>query len=195
MSTTTTTTITVEGVTQPQKREFVPVEQIQEQWYKDLVENGFCVVKGAVPKERAEKCVDDMYSYLEGHNLGYDRNDTSTIHKDKLPVINEKGMCMSYGVPHEKFVWDIRSEPGVIGAFEKVYQTEDLIVSFDAVNFGFPNRTDLPPNKPWAHQDQDPTKPGFRCLQGYELTSPFCNFFTADASSSQSRQSASQRSQ
>jgi len=39
-------------------------------------------------------------------------------------------------------------------------------VSFDAVNFGFPNRTDLPPNKPWAHQDQDPTKPGFRCLQG-----------------------------
>lgn len=39
-------------------------------------------------------------------------------------------------------------------------------VSFDGVNFGFPNRTDLPPNKPWAHQDQDPTKPGFRCLQG-----------------------------
>lgn len=28
------------------------------------------------------------------------------------------------------------------------------------------SRTDLPPNKPWPHQDQDPAKPDFRCLQG-----------------------------
>ncbi|KAL4807496.1 hypothetical protein BDV18DRAFT_102698 [Aspergillus unguis] len=132
----------------------------------DLARDGYAVVKGAVPKERALKYASDMHSWLEGFNLGYDRNDPSTIHKDHLPLINEKGMCMHYGVPHEKFVWDIRSEPGVVGAFEKVYNDKDLIVSFDAVNFGFPNRTDLPPNKPWPHQDQDPEKPGFRCLQG-----------------------------
>lgn len=81
-------------------------------------------------------------------------------------MINEKGMCLDYAVAHEDFVWEVRSEPGVVGAFEKVLKTEDLIVSFDAVNFGFPNRKDLPANKPWPHQDQDPTKPGFRCLQG-----------------------------
>lgn len=77
-----------------------------------------------------------------------------------MPVISEKGMCQAYGVPHEKFTWDIRCEPGVVGAFEKVYDTEDLLVSFDAVNFTFPNRKDLQPNKPWPHQDQDPLKPG-----------------------------------
>lgn len=75
-------------------------------------------------------------------------------------------MCSGYGVPHEKFAWDIRCEPGVVSAFEKVYDTEDLIVSFDAINFTFPGRTDIKPNKPWPHQDQDPKKPGFRCLQG-----------------------------
>lgn len=75
-------------------------------------------------------------------------------------------MCAGYGVPHEKFAWDIRCEPGVVNAFEKVYDTEDLIVSFDAINFTFPGRTDIKPNKPWPHQDQDPKKPGFRCLQG-----------------------------
>ena len=53
-----------------------------------------------------------------------------------------------------------------MGAFEKVYETEDLIVSFDAVNFGFPGRTDIQPNTPWPHQDQDRERPGFRCLQG-----------------------------
>jgi hypothetical protein len=83
-----------------------------------------------------------------------------------LPEINNKGMCLDYAVTHEDFVWEIRSEPGVLDVFEKVLNTQDLIVSFDAVNFGLAGRTDLPPNKPWPHQDQDPTKNGFRCLQG-----------------------------
>ena len=83
-----------------------------------------------------------------------------------LPLINEKGMLLNYGVCHENFVWQVRSEHGVIEAFEKVYGTKDLIVSFDAINIGFHNREDFPPNKPWPHQDQDPTKPGFRGLQG-----------------------------
>jgi hypothetical protein len=74
-------------------------------------------------------------------------------------------MCAGYGLPHEAFTWAVRSEPGVVGAFEKVYNTEDLIVSFDAINLGFPNRTDVSENKPWPHQDQDPEKTDFRCLQ------------------------------
>ncbi|KAJ5122208.1 hypothetical protein N7448_003340 [Penicillium atrosanguineum] len=132
----------------------------------DLARDGFAVVKGAVPRERAFKYADDMYSYLEGFQLGYKRDDPSTVSKATLPVINEKGMCMHYCVGHEGFVWNVRSEPGVIDAFEKVYHDKDLIVSFDAANFALPNRTDMPANKPWPHQDQDPKKSGFRCLQG-----------------------------
>ena len=70
--------------------------------------------------------------------LGFDRNDPSTVQKDKLPVLNEKGMVLHYALPHENFVWAVRSEPGVIGAFEKIYDSEDLIVSFDAINIQFP---------------------------------------------------------
>ncbi|KAJ5882445.1 uncharacterized protein N7529_001117 [Penicillium soppii] len=132
----------------------------------ELTKNGFVVVKGAIPREKALRYADKMNSWLENFNLGYNRNDLSTVHKDNLPVINEKGMCLNYGLSHEDFVWEIRSEPGVISAFEKIYDDEDLIVSFDAINFQFPNRTDIAPNKPWPHQDQDPAKPGFRCMQG-----------------------------
>jgi hypothetical protein len=56
-------------------------------------------------------------------NLGFDRNDMSTVHKDKLPLITEKGMCLQYAVTHEDFAWAIRGE---------------LIVSFDAINFTLP---------------------------------------------------------
>lgn len=47
-------------------------------------------------------------------------------------------MCLHYGLSHESFVWNVRSEPGVVDAFEKIYDDKDLIVSFDAINFQFP---------------------------------------------------------
>lgn len=53
-------------------------------------------------------------------------------------MITPRGMVQGYGAPHESFTWGVRSEPGVVGAFEKVYGTEDLIVSFDAINVSFP---------------------------------------------------------
>ncbi|KAI0476580.1 hypothetical protein GGR56DRAFT_481415 [Xylariaceae sp. FL0804] len=134
----------------------------------DLLRDGYVVVKGAIPRERADQYAEEMYKYLETFKggLGYKRDDPSTVQEKNLPIMNEKGMCMGYGVPHEQFTWDIRQEPGVVDAFAKVYDTDDLIVSFDAVNYTFPNRKDLKPNTPWPHQDQDPEKPGFRCLQG-----------------------------
>lgn len=135
-------------------------------WRDDLVRDGYAVIKGAVPRENALKYADKMLGLVESFGLGYDRKDPSTVHPDKLPVINEKGMLLNYAAPHEDFVWAIRSEPGVVEAFEQVYGTEDLLVSFDAINYGFANRDNLPANKPWPHQDQDPEKPGFRCLQG-----------------------------
>jgi hypothetical protein len=135
-------------------------------WRDDLIRDGVAVIRGAIPKDRANQYADKMYSWLEDFKLGYDRNDPSTVNVDSLPAINEKGMCFGYGIAHEQFAWDVRQEPGVVAAFEKVYDDKDLIVSFDSVGLGFPNRTDLPPNKAWPHQDQDPEKGGFRCLQG-----------------------------
>ncbi|KAJ5144558.1 hypothetical protein N7448_001950 [Penicillium atrosanguineum] len=172
-----TTTITQTASTNPNLHGFgrMRVDGTDQQFgdFRDqLTRDGFAIVKGAIPRERALKYADEMHSWLENFNLGYDRNDLSTVHKDNLPLINEKGMCLHYGLPHEKFVWDIRSEPGVVAAFEKIYDDEDLIVSFDAINFQFPNRTDIAPNKPWPHQDQDPEKHGFRCMQGLVNTLP-----------------------
>ncbi|KAK9425637.1 putative Phytanoyl-CoA dioxygenase [Seiridium unicorne] len=134
----------------------------------NIVRDGYVVVKGAVPRERAEKYAEEMYNYLETFKggLGFKRFDPSTYREEFLPVISERGMCSGYGVNHESFTWDIRCEPGVVDAFAKVFDTDDLIVSFDAVSFALPNRKDTAENKPWPHQDQDPEKPGFRCLQG-----------------------------
>ncbi|CEI63388.1 hypothetical protein FVEN_g85 [Fusarium venenatum] len=137
-------------------------------WRDDLMRDGYAVVKGAIPRERADQYGEEIMSYLENFNggMGFKRDDPSTLKNENLPIITEKGMIIGYGVAHESFTWAIRQEPGVVEAFERVYDTKDLIVSFDAINTSFPGRKDVKVNKPWPHQDQDPEKPGFRCLQG-----------------------------
>jgi hypothetical protein len=75
--------------------------------------------------------------------FGYKKDDPSTWKVENLPVISEKGsesrpgvlnyskippltmpapastVIMHYGISHEDWVWKVRCEPGVIGAFEK----------------------------------------------------------------------------
>jgi hypothetical protein len=35
-------------------------------WHRDLIRDGFAVVKGAVPRERADAYANEMFSWLEG---------------------------------------------------------------------------------------------------------------------------------
>ncbi len=62
----------------------------------DLLRDGFCVVKGAVPRERADQYAEEMYKYVETFKggLGFKRDDPSTYLEKNMPVINEKGMCL-----------------------------------------------------------------------------------------------------
>ena len=67
----------------------------------DLVRDGYAVIKEAIPKERARQYVEQIQEYLESFGLGYDRNDPSTIHEDKLPQISEKGSAVSFA----RYIW------------------------------------------------------------------------------------------
>lgn len=57
------------------------------------------------------------------------------------------------------------SEPTVIDAFEKIWGTRNLLVSFDGMNVTLP-ASDMPPSEPWPHVDQNPVRKGMQCVQG-----------------------------
>lgn len=167
-TTTTTTTQTQTTLKGPQLGMALDGRPTNYNDFRDqLNRDGYAVIKGAVPRDRAVKYADKFLSYLEGlyavtfplkslqeektnelwdSGLGFKRDDPSTVKRDMLPVLNEKGMILNYGVTHEQWVWDIRGEPGVIDAFAKVYGDEDLIVSFDVVNVGFAKYFPLHPS-------------------------------------------------
>lgn len=70
----------------------------------DLVRDGYAVIKGAIPPERAAQHASNFHQYLEDFGFGYKRDDPSTIRSDCLPVITEKGMVS--GTPRSQ-----RAEP------------------------------------------------------------------------------------
>lgn len=69
---------------------------------------GWAVVRGVIPRERAEKHADAAYAYLESFGLGFDRNDRSTWTPEKMPHFYKGGLFVNYGVGHEQFIWDIK---------------------------------------------------------------------------------------
>ncbi|RDW68122.1 hypothetical protein BP6252_09518 [Coleophoma cylindrospora] len=136
-------------------------------WRDELFQDGFAVVKGAVPADRAAGYVEEMTKWLERFPLGFDRNDPSTWTEEHLPANMKGGMYHGYAVAHEKFVWDARMEPGVVDAFAKIWGTDELLVSFDGINMTLPlPDSTRPKSARWPHQDQDSRIRGFGCAQG-----------------------------
>lgn len=52
-------------------------------------------------------------------------------------------MYFAYGSAHESMSWEARLEPKVTEIFEKLWNTKELIVSFDGMNISLPRRKDL----------------------------------------------------
>ena len=59
------------------------------------------------------------------------------------------------------------SEPNVIAPFAKLWQTDELVVSFDTVNITLPQSiVGAYDSQPWPHCDQAPERKGLVCVQG-----------------------------
>ncbi|KAE8445967.1 hypothetical protein EG329_012606 [Mollisiaceae sp. DMI_Dod_QoI] len=138
----------------------------------DLFENGFTIVKNAIPKDKAVQYQEKAYGWLKSFDTELDFNKPETWIKQNLPVQSKINTFSTYGVVHEKFMWDARMEPGVLQAFEHLWGTDELLCSFDSLNITFPNRKDVPRKPAWEHIDQSPLRRGMHCVQGIINLSP-----------------------
>ncbi|KAI5922992.1 hypothetical protein F4810DRAFT_233025 [Camillea tinctor] len=138
-------------------------------WLKEFHTKGWIVVPQVIPKEKALVYAKKGYEWLEGWNLGFDRNDPATRKTANLPFNVRGGLYNRYGIAHEQFVWDLKSEPGLIEKFEQLWGTRELLVSFDGLNLSIPEKERPETDQifaPWPHVDQSPLHSGFDCVQG-----------------------------
>ena len=136
-----------------------------------LDELGFVVLANALSAQEAEYALSLLWDYLEELGTGIDRTDVSTWDDDRWPTAVHGAILPSYGVGHSEAQWYIRDIPKVKQAFAQVWDTNDLLVSFDGVTIWRPWtyqrswRTNE--GNSWLHIDQHPIgRPGKHCVQG-----------------------------
>ncbi|KAE9989013.1 hypothetical protein EG328_003330 [Venturia inaequalis] len=134
-------------------------------WRDDLFRDGYVVVSGVLEQGKCDKYIQDMFSWLEKFPYGFDRNNKETWTEEHLPTHMKGGMYHGYSVQHERFMWEARQEPKVIEAFSKLWDTDELLVSFDGMNLTLPS-PNRAASEPWPHVDQSPLRVGLQCVQG-----------------------------
>lgn len=136
-------------------------------WHTDFEKNGYAVIPSVISHDKAAEYQQRAFSWLQSFdNPSLNLEDPSTWTSENLPFISSINTFNHYGVVHEKFMWDIRQEPGVIDVFSKVWNSDELIVSFDALNITLPRRPGHVPRQKWPHVDQSPYRKGLQCVQG-----------------------------
>ncbi|PWY95919.1 hypothetical protein BO94DRAFT_530660 [Aspergillus sclerotioniger CBS 115572] len=139
------------------------------EWMKNLRTKGWTVVPDVLTQEQAAHYADNCYEWLEGWGLGYNRHDPSTRKSADLPWHSRGGLYNRYGIAHEQFVWDLKSESALVEKFAQIWGTDELVVSYDGLNLSIPEASRAPTDpifKPWPHVDQSPYRTHLQCVQG-----------------------------
>lgn len=84
--------------------------------------------------------------------------------ENRVPI-PPHGVIKHYQVGHTGFAWWCRTRPSIRKIFEAIYETKELIVSFDGACY-FPKGLTRR-NTNWLHVDQAPKNPHFDCVQGF----------------------------
>ncbi|KAL6916439.1 hypothetical protein ACHAP8_007733 [Fusarium lateritium] len=134
-------------------------------WRDEFHKTGCVVIKNVISPERAQYYCEKQIEWLKKFELGFDEKDPSTWNADHLPISFKGGMYYGYGATHEKMAWEARTEPKVVEIFEKLWETKELLCSFDGLNISLPNRKDITWS-PWPHCDQNPERKGMQAVQG-----------------------------
>lgn len=133
-----------------------PLKVLSEEDWNFWIENGYVVIKNAVPREQAAKTADFLWEFEEKNE-----SDQSTWYAPPRAEIEMKelagtGMVEVY---NNQALWNNRQTQKVYDAFTDIWGTDKLWVTIDRANLNFPIRPGFE-YKGFIHWDYDPeTKP------------------------------------
>ncbi len=120
----------------------------------ELQEQGYTVVRNALTNEQVATGYDLFMAWY---------NSCPAIERGR----NYHGIIKHYNVGHTRFAWYTRCIPAVREAFARIWNEEDLAVSFDGSCYKKSTRK-LVRNTHWMHTDSSPDPAKYReCYQGF----------------------------
>ena len=135
-----------------------------------LAAEGYVVYRGVLTAAECDTSMTLLWDWLEALGTGIERGRPSTWGEERWPPsVSGAGILPYCGIGQSDAMWYVRTRPAVRAAFEQVWGTRDLIVSYDGCCLFRPwaDEPERCTNAGWYHVDQNPLrKPGFECVQG-----------------------------
>lgn len=133
-----------------------PLRVLSEEDWKFWIENGYVIIKNAVPREQAKATADFLWEFEEKDPDDPETWYTAPRAEMKMKELAGTGMVEVYNHQH---LWNNRQTQRVYDAFVDIWGTEKLWVTIDRANLNFPNRKGYI-QKGFIHWDYDPeTRP------------------------------------
>lgn len=120
--------------------------------------------------EECDNMINNKWDILEHLTSNFetpiDRNKKETYKEITGLYPNHKMLIQHWKIGHSKLVWEVRQNKKVINTFAKIWNTEDLIVSFDGASIYILDKPKRE-NNTWFHVDQSYTRNDFECIQSW----------------------------
>eukprot|EP00442_Polarella_glacialis_P027636 CAMPEP_0115069976 /NCGR_PEP_ID=MMETSP0227-20121206/12853_1 /TAXON_ID=89957 /ORGANISM="Polarella glacialis, Strain CCMP 1383" /LENGTH=407 /DNA_ID=CAMNT_0002456431 /DNA_START=33 /DNA_END=1256 /DNA_ORIENTATION=+ len=138
-------------------------------WLTHLDTEGYAVVADVVSAAELERAEDLLWQFLEACSP-WRRQDPNSWTDEGLAGIGsvQNGIVNGAGVGQSDFLWFLRTRPLVRQAFERIWSTSELLVSFDVANIFRPWHHGFRKTVAgWWHVDQGGAKTGRHAVQGF----------------------------
>lgn len=119
----------------------------------DLEKNGYAIVQNVLTPEEIDTAKSMFYEWQK------------TVPNNIHSQVNPHGIYKFHEVGHQRHAWYIRTNPKVQQVFKSIWNTDDLITSFDGSCY-IPKEWKKK-DKHWIHTDQAPDSQGLKCIQGF----------------------------
>ena len=120
--------------------------------------------------EECDNMINNKWDILEHLTSKFEtpinRNNKETFKEITGLYPNHKMLIQHWKIGHSKLVWEVRQNKKVINTFAKIWNTEDLIVSFDGASIYILDKPKRE-NNTWFHVDQSYTRNNFECIQSW----------------------------
>tara|TARA_B100000674_G_C37756622_1_gene875924 strand:- start:19 stop:933 length:915 start_codon:yes stop_codon:yes gene_type:complete len=123
-------------------------------WKEALKKEGFVVLRDIISKDNKEKAITMFKSDLNSISKSFDWEDRKTWTSNNTPIVWGKSSAVFCGFGQCDSNWFLRLNSRAREAFSYVYDTNNIIVSFDGFSLFL---SDKQKSTSWLHQDQRPS--------------------------------------
>lgn len=121
----------------------------------ELQAKGYCIIPNILTEEEINEYTSEFHKW---------RKSIPSLDKNH-EIVHPHNIYKFYQVGQQRFAWLIRINPKIQEVFKYLWNTDELVVSFDSCCYM--NKNIKKKDNIWTHTDQSSKKKGIHCYQGF----------------------------